>query len=106
MSDDHIRDALPPIGRRPVGPVNELAAKPGAPETPRWLASGPARLLVGTHILLLIQSALIAFSRIEPSAARTGVAALTAVSVIALVWAAADRLGSCSRKSGKDRHDA
>lgn len=107
MSSDHQRQPLPPIGRRPVGPVTNMpGAAPVDGGDPRIPASGSARLLVGAHLLLLIQSALIVFSRIDLGAARTGIAAITGVSAIALVWAAIEHLRKPSRTSRRHRHDA
>lgn len=53
---------------------------------------GPARLLIGAHLLLLIQSALIVFSQIELGAAQIGIAATAAASAAALIWAGIERL--------------
>ncbi|MBV1686386.1 hypothetical protein KRR38_01535 [Novosphingobium sp. G106] len=76
----------------------------------RFPSAAAARLLIGSHLLLLIQSLLILSSGIELGAARLGIAAISGVSLAALIWAAIGRFAArprnLARISGRRRDAA
>lgn len=100
--------ALPPIGRRPVpklelAPTQEPQTEELSPAAVRSRPLGAAvlRLLIGSHLLLLIQSLLILVSGIDLGAARLGIAAISGIALAALVWAAFGRFAGRPRISGR-----
>ena len=108
--------AAPPIGRRPVPPVTGALPSEPIPESSliagasSLLSARPGqsavRLLVGSHLLLLVQPLLVLSSPADLGGARGGIAAICAVSFAALCWAIAGHFRKATRRTGRTHHGA
>jgi hypothetical protein len=104
---------FPPIGRRPVAPTAPQLADCVAEgrETPicAGLDAAPpgtaaVRLLIGSHLLLVVRTVLVLASDVVLGPPRFGIIAILALSLVALAWAANDRFVHRRRNSGRPHH--
>jgi hypothetical protein len=103
----------PPIGRRPVPPIaphftdclgegRVTPVRTGLVSETRGTAA--VRLLIGSHLLLIVQSFIVLASDIDLGPPRFGIIAILALSLAALAWSATDRFVHHRRSSGRHHH--
>ncbi len=101
-----LRALQPPPSQHDTRPSNDEPA----PRSASLLSASPGtaavRLLFGSHLLLLVQSALLLCSPGDLGGARAGFAATSIIALIALLCAMLGRFPGRSRKTRGRRHGA